>query len=110
MAVSQEFIDYILDQLSEFGDVYAKRMFGGVSFYLDGQIFGMIGGDVFRLKVGDANQGDFEKEGMTAFFPYGDERSMPYWEVPARILENKTDLATWAAKALDIARQKKKKR
>ena len=38
MPIDQEYLDYINDQLSEFGDFDYKKMFGGIGFFR-GKIF-----------------------------------------------------------------------
>ena len=42
MAVSDEFADYVVEQLSNWGEVSARRMFGGAGLYRDGTMFGLI--------------------------------------------------------------------
>ncbi len=42
MPVSEEYLDYVVDQLGCIGEVAAKRMFGGVGLYHDGLFFGLI--------------------------------------------------------------------
>ncbi len=42
MAVSEEYLDYVLEQLECVGVVVPKRMFGGVGLYLEGLFFAMI--------------------------------------------------------------------
>lgn len=42
MPVSKDFLDYVLDQLSEWGEVNVKRMFGGAGLYSDGLMFGLV--------------------------------------------------------------------
>lgn len=69
----------------------------------------MIDGELFRLKADSENQGDFEQAGMTAFAPYGDHRTMPYWEVPASVLEDAEALCQWAQKAIEASIRTKKK-
>jgi len=110
MAIQQDFIDYLIDQMSDFGEVYAKRMFGGVGFFHEGLMFGMIGADVLRLKADAVTEPDYKAQDMQPFFPYGDDRSMPYWEVPAGIIEDKAQLASWAEKAFEVALRSKKKK
>ena len=44
MAYSQDYVDYSLGQLSLFGDVQTKKMFGGAGLFHHGLMFGMIGG------------------------------------------------------------------
>jgi len=36
MAVSNEFVDYVVEQLSGWGEVLVRRMFGGAGLYREG--------------------------------------------------------------------------
>ena len=90
MAVSDEFLDYVLDQLAGWGEVSAHRMFGGAGLYCDGAMFGLIADDVAYLKVDDSNREDFVKAGSSAFNPYPEKTKtyvMSYYEIPADVLE-----------------------
>jgi DNA transformation protein len=110
MAVSDEFLDYIVDQLSMLGSVTVRRMFGGAGLYCNGRMFGVVADDVAYLKVDDSNRDDFVKAGSSPFNPYSDKVKttvMSYYEIPADVLENPTVLAEWAQRSLDIARKKK---
>jgi len=42
MAVSDEFVDYIIDQFVAWGEVSARKMFGGAGLYCDGAMFGLM--------------------------------------------------------------------
>ena len=42
MAASTDYLDFILDQLSNWKAVTTKRMFGCVGLYADGLMFGII--------------------------------------------------------------------
>jgi DNA transformation protein and related proteins len=105
MAVKDDYLNYILDQLSEFGEVETKKMFGGVGFYKDGLMFAMIGGDTFKLKVDETNQKQFEDKGMKPFYSANKKKGMPYWEVPQDILEDRKKLAKWAKQSFEIAKK-----
>lgn len=109
MAVNEEFLVYISDQLSEFGDIESKKMFGGVGFFKDGIMFAMIGYGAFRLKVDDTNRNDFIKKGMKPFESSSKKKGMPYWEVPAEVIEDKKELMKWCSKAFEVAVRNKKK-
>ncbi|MGB0864481.1 MAG: TfoX/Sxy family protein [Saprospiraceae bacterium] len=113
MAVSKDYLDYVTEQLSEFGEVMIKKMFGGAGLYFDGLIFGLITAkDVFCLKVDDTNRADYEEKGMTPFGATETKKGMPYWEVPVEVLEDRTELAVWAMKSLEVtinSKSKKKK-
>jgi len=78
MAVSEDYLNYVLDQLSEFGEIDNKRMFGGVGFFKEGLMFGKIGSDTFRLKVDQYNQKDYEDKGMKPYFNKKKKKGMPY--------------------------------
>ena len=108
MAVSESYLNYITDQLSEFGEVEVKRMFGGIGLFHQGLMFGKIGGDVFRLKVDDHNQADFEARGMKPYFSEKKKKGMPYWEVPTDVIEDRQMLAEWANKSYQAAVRAKK--
>ena len=42
MAVSGDFLEYILDQLSKWGGVSVRRMFGGAELFRDGKMFSLV--------------------------------------------------------------------
>lgn len=105
MAINEEYLQFVLDQLSEFGEVEIKRMFGGVGLFKKGLMFGKIGGDTFRLKVDESNQKEFEEKGMKPFYSAKKKKGMPYWEVPQDVLEDRSELAKWAKKSFEIAKR-----
>ena len=117
MPVSEEYLDYVIDQLGCIGQVAAKRMFGGVGLYYDGMFFGLIAGDQLYFKVDDENRGEYVAAGSRPFQPYGDDSySMGYFEVPVDVLEDVDQLRRWARGAVGAAerkassRKRKKKR
>ena len=107
MAVSDEFLGYVLDQLSGWGQVHARRMFGGVGLYRDNKMFGLIADDVAYLKVGDSNRAAFEQAGSSPFQPFPDKATtMSYYEIPPDVLESPDELAQWAKRSLAIQKKK----
>lgn len=100
MAVNEDLLIYIQDQLSDFGEVETKKMFGGIGFFKDGIMFAMIGYNAFRMRVDAINQVDFESRGMKPFQSNSKKKGMPYWEVPTEVIEDRAELAKWAQKAL----------
>jgi len=105
MAVSSEYLQYVLEQLSGLGSVTARRMFGGVGLYQDQRFFGIITSDTLYFKVDDSNRQDYVARGMDAFRPYPDKPhvSMSYFEVPANTLEDPDECAAWARKSVALA-------
>jgi DNA transformation protein len=107
MAVSDDYIEFVLDQLRGLGNVLPKRMFGGVGLYHDGLFFGLVASDSLYLKVDDVTRPDYERAGSKPFQPYGDgSYSMSYYAVPADVLENADALCRWAGEAIEAARRK----
>ena len=114
MAASPGYKEYILDLLTAVDGVSARAMFGGVGLYVDGTMFGLITrSDRFYLRVDEINQPDFEAMEAEQFIPHEDkpeqnQMKMPYFEVPADILEDEEELPRWAQKAWEAARRNKK--
>ena len=108
MAVSDDYLNFVLDQLSSWGGVTARRMFGGAGLYCEGRMFGLIADDIAYLKVDDANRKQFVQAGSKPFKPYSSKAAvMPYYEIPPDILEQPDILAEWAGQSLAIAAKKK---
>jgi len=108
MSVSDDFLDYIVDQLSGWAEVSVRRMFGGAGLYCKGKMFGLVADDVAYLKVDDSNREDFVQAGSSAFQPYSDKKmTMGYYEIPVDVLEDREELGVWAGRSLRIARKKK---
>ncbi|MEP7268240.1 MAG: TfoX/Sxy family protein [Saprospiraceae bacterium] len=42
MASDQKFVDFVLDQIENSGEITAKKMFGEYGIYSNGKIFGLI--------------------------------------------------------------------
>jgi DNA transformation protein len=61
------FVKYILDLLSDLGEVRSRAMFGGYGIYYDNVMIGLIANSVFYLKVDDGNRGPFEAKGSQPF-------------------------------------------
>jgi DNA transformation protein len=107
MPVSEEYLDYAVDQLGCVGEVVAKKMFGGVGLYHQGLFFGLIAGDVLYFKVDDENRPSYQAAGSMPFQPYGEgSYSMSYYEVPVDVLEDVDQLRSWARGAAAAAERK----
>jgi DNA transformation protein and related proteins len=103
MPVSDEFLEYVLDQLSGWENVSARKMFGGAGLYRDGKMFGLIADDVAYLKVDDSNRQRFVQAGSSPFKPFPDKSTvMSYFEIPPDTLEKPEELIAWAQCSLAI--------
>jgi DNA transformation protein len=107
VAVSDEYLEYVLDQLSTLGSVSSRRMFGGAGLYHEDLFFAVVADDVLYFKADDSNRSDYEAAGAEPFRPFPDkDHVMQYYEVPVDILENRESLTEWAQKAICVARRK----
>lgn len=106
MAVSDEYKEFVAEQLESLGPVRIRNMFGGAGVYLDDLMFGLIAGETLFLKADDRNRPDFEVEEMGPFLyepPSGKTVAMSYYEMPERLYDAPGELVLWARKALDAA-------
>ncbi len=112
MSVTPSFRQFVLEQLQRvLPAIRAKSMFGGVGIYSEELFFALIDDETVYFKVNDTNRGDFEERGLGPFRPFGDEgETMQYYELPPDLLEDPDALRPWADKAVQVARQAKKKR
>lgn len=113
MAVSDEFVDYVVEQLSSWGEVSVRRMFGGAGLYREGIMFAVVAEDVAYLKVDDSNRDDFVRAGSAPFEPYPDKIKTTirtYFEIPVDVLEDSDELARWAQRSWMIAKGQRRRR
>ena len=100
------FAEFVLEQLAPLGTITARNMMGGKTLYCAGTIFALIGHGAVFLKADDENRPSFETQGWPAFRPDPNEPgTMSYYEVPADVLENRDELARWAAGAIAAGRR-----
>jgi len=96
-------VKYLLDMLSDLGDVRSRAMFGGHGIYHVGVMIGLIANGVFYLKVDDGNRAAFEAAGSKPFIyrrkGQTKDVAMSYWEVPVDVLESREALCQWAREA-----------
>lgn len=103
------YLDYVLDQLSDFGDVVPRRMFGGIGLFRGGLMFALIDNDILYFKVDDSNRGDYEASDCGPFRPFKDKKTvMQYYEVPVDVIEDRDELGRWAGRAYAVALNKRK--
>lgn len=100
---------FVIDQLSPIRDVTARAMFGGVGIYAGDVFFGILAADVLYLKVDDSNRAEYQEAGMSAFKPYANgSMTMPYYQVPVKVLEHSGSLVAWAKRSIAVSRAARK--
>jgi DNA transformation protein and related proteins len=104
MAVSKQYLDYLLGQLKGLGGVEARRMFGGLGLYNRGTFFGLLYKDRLYFKTDETTRPEYEARGSEGFRPRpGVNVQMTYYTVPAEVLEDEDELVLWAQKAVTAA-------
>jgi len=103
MAVSKSYREFVLEQCGRVTPVTGKSMFGGVGLYAQGLFSALIAEDRLYFKVNDLTRPEFEQRGMEPFRPFGEDRAMGYYEVPADVVEDVGQLHLWMRKAFDVA-------
>jgi len=104
MAVSKQYLDYLLGQLKGLGGVEARRMFGGVGLYSRGTFFGLLYKERLYFKTDESTRPDYVARGSEGFQPRaGVKVQMTYYTVPAEVLEDEDELVQWAHKAVTAA-------
>ena len=99
--------------MADFGEVTARRMFGGTGLYKDGVMFALVAGDTLYLKTDDTTRTDFKAEGL-APFSYetkdGKRALTSYWQAPERCLDDAEEMTLWCGKAIEAALNKARTR
>lgn len=99
MANSRDFVDFVLEQMSRFGPVSARRMFGGHGLYIDGLMFAIVVDDRLYLKADAETQPQFAAKSLPPFtYQRADKTavSVGYFEAPAEVFDDKAEMFDWA--------------
>lgn len=107
-----EYVEYLEEVFESFGQVNARKMFGGYGIYRDGVMFGLVADDTLYLKADALNSGDFHREGLRQFEyeKAGKRIRMSYYEAPERIMEDRDQAAQWARRSFEAALRARKSR
>jgi len=97
MAADPDFVEYVLEQLEGVGDITHKAMFGGYGFWERGDMFALVSSDsTLYFKVDDDTRPRYQEAGSEQF------GNMPYWSVPADLLEDRELFHEWAREAIAV--------
>jgi DNA transformation protein and related proteins len=106
-----QYVDYILDLLSQFGSIRARRMFSGYGIYKDDIFFALIVNDNVYFKISESDRSTYKSFGsqpLSFTKKNGQLITMNYWQVPIDILENQKKLTTLVENSLRAAKQQSK--
>jgi DNA transformation protein and related proteins len=112
MAVSKQYLDYLLGQLKGLGGLSSRRMFGGLGLYSRGIFFGLLYKERLYFKTDDSTRPEYEARGSEGFQPRANTKNMKmtYYTVPAEVLEDEDEVVSWARKAVTAALAKESAR
>ena len=105
MVGKNEFVEYLLDLLADFGPVEGRAMFGGYGLFKRNKMFAIVIDDTLYFKTDEKTKGDFEARGLKPFTYLRKNReiSLSYHQAPDEVLENDRTLKDWAEKAYAAA-------
>src|ERR671925_1973655 len=103
----ESFKDFVLDQLQEWDNVEARRMFGGYGLYGDETFFGIIHKGRLYFKIDESTVGEYRKRKMKPFRPNAKQTLKSYYQLPVDIIEDRGQLCQWVVKAIRCQHRKK---
>ncbi len=93
MSSTQEFVDFVVAQITGCGEIVAKKMFGEYGIYADGKIFGLICNDQLFIKPTESGRAFIGK--TTEKPPY--EGAKPYF-----LIESEIEDSAWVSELVRI--------
>ena len=94
LSTRNEFVDYVVELMSGWAPVTARRMFGGHGLYREGLMFALIADDRLYFKTDAGNEPQFERVGSHPFVYISQTRTvrMSYWSAPEASLESAAEM------------------
>ncbi|MBL0313467.1 MAG: TfoX/Sxy family protein [Holophagaceae bacterium] len=109
-ASSHEFTQFVIEQLVSIPGLSTGRFFGGIGVKSEATQFAMIMDGSLFFTVDDESRKKYEQMGSKCF-SYGTKKGRvdvrKYFEVPADLLEDSTQLVVLARAAIAVARKAK---
>ena len=98
MAADRGFHDDVLAVLRDLGDVTSKAMFGGYGIWQSGDMFALISSDsTLYFKASDDTVERYTRADSARFMDM-----MPYYEVPAEVMDDEGRMLEWAQEAAQV--------
>ena len=113
MVASDNFAEFLREQLSPLGRVTMRRMFGKTGVFLDGLMFGMVTDNMLYLRVDDLNRAEFKEAESLPSLSYekkGRTIDLAFWRAPERLFDEPDELVAWARAARAAAQRVAAKR
>ena len=109
--IMSDYVEFLKEVFVDFGEIRARKMFGGFGIYHKGAMFGLVAEETLYLKVDMDSVQAFEAKGLEPFqFDSGDKViKMSYSRAPDEIFDDPQEAAIWARRAYDVAVRAKAK-
>lgn len=100
-----DFVVYLLELMSAWGRVAARRMFGGYGLYRDGTLFAIVMDETLYLKADVSTQSQFIAAGSAPFVYQSQTRNieLTYWRAPDACLDDAEAMSQWCTLAWTAA-------
>jgi DNA transformation protein and related proteins len=113
MVASDDFAEFLRDQLAPVGRITMRRMFGKTGVFCDGVMLGMVTDNTLYFRVDDGNRATFKEAESFPPLNYekkGETIDLAFWRAPERLFDEPEELVAWARAALAAARRVAAKR
>lgn len=110
MSSSNEFVEFVVEQMESIGWLRVRAMFGGYGIYLDYCFFAIIVDDRLYFKADSVTASEFEAQGLSPFsyVARGKLVTMQYFEAPPEVFEEPEVMRLWVQKAYGATIRAKK--
>ncbi len=109
MASSQEFVDFVVEQMGGAGTISARKMFGEYGVYCDGKLIGLVCNDAVYIKPTDGGRALIEQGGKVEMAPPY-PRARPSLLISPEQIEDADWLAELVRRTFDALPMPKKKK
>ena len=106
MTVSDDYLQFIMDQLEKLGAVRIQKAFAQSVIFCGQVPFAYVIDDVLYFKVDESNKPDYDAAGVTAWVTSGKNGVLRSYEVPVDVLEDREVLMLWAEKSIAVAKRR----
>jgi DNA transformation protein len=94
MVASDDFAEFLRDQLAPLGRISVRRMFGKTGVFCDGFMLGMVRDNTLYFRVDDDNRAAFKE--AQSFPPLNYEKKggtidLSFWRGPERLFDEPDD-------------------
>ena len=108
MVASDDFAQFLRDQLTPLGCVTMRRMFGKTGIFCDGLMLAMVRDNMLYFRVDVHSRTAFSEAAAHPPLNYekqGRSVNLAFWRAPERLFEDPEEFINWARIALATARR-----